>query len=413
MLESGAVMKVTLSGLLGSAALACSGLLMATPAQAITIDPIFSSGCASCGIPGTQVSLTTDPQAAAAVEAADTQIESQFGGSMTTNIVYIGVHAGTNSFLGASESGQTVYSYSDYVTALTADATAHPGNTILKTALAHLSSGNGANDPNALVALNTTDARNLGLGLGVPTRFGPSDQTPEFDANGNFVGPDSVNAVADGVVFLNLDQPLSFTRPIQPVSSGVAYDAETTMEHETDELLGIGGAGSVLNTANVDPTNYAFKDYGVVGDLFGPLDLYRYSAPGVANFDPLGVACTIAICGATSPYFSVDGGATSIDTFNQLFPAIGGDAGDWGLDLTVNCSAGGFGGTGDVQDAFTCNNHSADVKPGTPSFDALEAIGYNAVPEPGIWAMMLIGLGLVGAGLRTSRRRHDTAATLA
>ncbi|HXQ16726.1 MAG TPA: hypothetical protein VN814_19095, partial [Caulobacteraceae bacterium] len=82
MLESGAVMKVTLSGLLGSAALACSGLLMATPAQAITIDPIFSSGCASCGIPGTQVSLTTDPQAAAAVEAADTQIESQFGGSM-------------------------------------------------------------------------------------------------------------------------------------------------------------------------------------------------------------------------------------------------------------------------------------------------------------------------------------------
>ncbi|HXQ14847.1 MAG TPA: NF038122 family metalloprotease [Caulobacteraceae bacterium] len=397
MLESGAVMKVTLGGLLGSAALACSALLMATPAQAITIDPIFSSGCSNCGLPeGDQVSLSTVPGAEAAIEAADAQIASQFGGNMTTHVVYVG-YDGSIGFLGASSSGQTLYTYSDYVAALTADASAHPSNTILTTAVANLKYGNGFTDPNALIALNTTAARNLGLAAGLG-----GDQTPEFDASGNYVGSDGV---ADAVVFLNINQPLSYTRPIPDVSTGVFYDAETTMEHETDEALGIGGAGSTLN--NPSP------------DIYGPLDLYRYAAPGTPSFDPTHVfvtGCGPPTCtGQPSPYFSVDGGVTSIDTFNQVFPLQVSDAGDWGLNLAALCPGGtGFGGTGDVQDAFSCNNHSADVMPGTPSFDALAAIGYNpAVPEPASWALMLTGVALAGAGLRTSRRRHDMTATVA
>ena len=410
-------MKVTLGALFGSAALVSSTLLFAAPAQAITIDPIFSSGCSNCDLPeADQVSLTTVPGATAAIEAADQQIASQFGGSMTANVVYVGFHGGTDGFLGASVSGSTVYTYTQYVDALTADATAHPGNTILNTAVANLGSGNGAGDRNAFISLNTTDARNLGLTTGAGTSIGVGDQTPQFDSSGNFVGSDN-GGTADAVVFLNVDQPLSFTRPIQDVSAGVAFDAETTMEHETDEVLGIGGAGSVLNAANDDPGGYAADFFGVNGDVFGPMDLYRYSAPGTPSFDftdAFGPGCAFLPPGtcavAPSPYFSIDGGVTSIDTFNQLFPAIGGDAGDWGIVSTL-CPGDEFlGGSGDVQDAFSCNNHTADVTPGTPAFASLAAIGYNpSVPEPAAWALMLMGVGLVGAGLRISRRDQDIA----
>jgi len=38
-----------------------------------------------------------------------------------------------------------------------------------------------------------------------------------------------------------------------------------------------------------------------------------------------------------------------------------------------------------------------------------DGIGNGAVPEPATWTMMLFGVGLVGAGLRTSRRKYIKA----
>ena len=49
--------------------------------------------------------------------------------------------------------------YDQFTTALGADAAAHPNNGVLNSAVAHLGSGNGANQPNALVVVNTPDAR--------------------------------------------------------------------------------------------------------------------------------------------------------------------------------------------------------------------------------------------------------------
>ena len=34
----------------------------------------------------------------------------------------------------------------------------------------------------------------------------------------------------------------------------------------------------------------------------------------------------------------------------------------------------------------------------------------GGVPEPATWAMMLLGVGLVGAGLRVSRQKNEAAA---
>jgi len=408
--SAGVLRPALLSLFLGS-------LWAASPANAaVSIIPVFASNftcpAAVCGIdPTSLISLQGNTSATGAITAAANQIAGQFSNNMSTNILFYGVHAGADGFLAASLSGNTVYTYNQFATALGADAAANPQNLILNSAVANLGSGNGAGDPNAFVAVNTTDARVLGLGAGAPTAFGTQNQTPQFSATGNFLGG---GGVADGVVLLNLDQPLSFTRPIPPVGSGVLFDAESAMEHEIDEVLGIGGAGSQLNLFNADKT-YSADFFGVQGTVYGPMDIFRYQAPGTPSFDPLTTSitgCTPAVnpscSGLPSPYFSVDGGKTSIDTFNQAFPLIGGDAGDWGLNLFKLCPGNtGLGGTGDVQDAFNCNNISPDVKPGTASFAAFEAIGYNAVPEPATWAIMLVGFMGMGAVLR--RRRYSAA----
>jgi hypothetical protein len=380
-------------------ALVLGSACLASPALALQINPIFADSYTGqdFGI-GPVISLDGNTVVTSTITKADQQLSSLFSNNVTVNILYYGAHDTTRGFLGASVSGQTTYSYAQYTDALKADSLAHPGNTNLATAVANLGVGNGASgDPASTFLTPTTpDARALGLGLGSPTSFGAQDSSPQFDSTGDFLGG---GGTIDAIVFLNLDQPLSFTRPIQPVSDGVVYDALQTMEHETDEVLGIGGAGSTLNDFVADP-NFAQDFFGVTGDVYGPLDLYRYLAPGapsyIANpgFDPTQFA-----------YFSIDGGNTLIDTFNQSAMAFG-DAADWGLDLSTLCpGGGGFGGFGSVQDAFSCNNEAHNVIKGTPEYVAFQAIGYNAIPEP--VTISLFGAGLAGA-VAMRRRKQAT-----
>ncbi len=79
------------------------------------------------------------------------------------------------------------------------------------------------------------------------------------------------------------------------------YDLQGVVEHELDEVLGL---GSALNI----PVNFP--------RLSRPQDLFRYSANGTPSYD----------VNAASSYFSIDGGATNLVNFNQNG---GGDYGDW------------------------------------------------------------------------------------
>lgn len=376
-----------------SIALLLSAAVLPLPAQALVINPIFADSYTGPDFGfGPVVSLDGNVAAEHAIMVATNQIASQYSDNVTVNILYYGAHDTANGFLGASVSGQTVYSYAQYTDALAADSLSHKTNLALSTAVANLGFGNGATgDPAATFVLPTTaDARALGLGLGAPTAFGTGNSTPEFDSTGTFLGG---GGTIDAIVFLNLDQPLSYTRPVPGVADGIFFDAKTAIEHETDEVLGIGGAGSTLNDLLLDP-NFAQDFFGVSGDAFGPLDLYRYAAPGVPSY-----VANPGIDFSQFAYFSLDGGNSFIDSFNQQ-AMIFGDAGDWGLAQV--CPGGIFvGGSGGVQDAFTCNNHSADVTRNSPEDFALQAIGYDRIPEP--VTLSLFGAGLLGAV--TIRRR--------
>src|SRR5262249_37629585 len=153
-------------------------------------------------------------------------------------------------------------------------------------------------------------------------------------------------------------------------------DAVGVLEHELNQVLGGGGAGSqpLMFIAN-----------GCVGSSgaffcskFGPLDLYRYSAPGTPSFS--------ASITATS-YLSVDGSATSIVSFNQD------SRGDFGDFAPAGMGAGQL-----IQNAFNGPGQFEAYTTSSPEFAMMESIGWNPFPVPGpIAGAGLPGLILAGA----------------
>ena len=104
---------------------------------------------------------------------------------------------------------------------------------------------------------------------------------------------------ATGYVGLNANVAYTFDPANRAVSN--TFDAIGVLQHEISEVLGRRG----------------FLGMGFGANVTGPdsvLDLFRYSAKGV--LDAVGAG-----------YFSVDGGATQLMTFND--PRQGGDAADW------------------------------------------------------------------------------------
>jgi hypothetical protein len=176
------------------------------------------------------------------------------------------------------------------------------------------------------------------------------------------------------------------------------YDFDAVAAHEIDEVLG--------RTTGIYSNSTPY--YRTVFDLF------RYSSPGVLN-DTY----------TSSAYFSIDGGKTNLGTFNNS--ASGGDRSDWQTNASAN----------DIQDAFICyGGQSNSVCPRSSLYltDAdltgLDVLGYantvggnksafpvgatavgliDEVPEPSAWALMVIGVALLGARARVAPRLGRSA----
>jgi len=102
---------------------------------------------------------------------------------------------------------------------------------------------------------------------------GCGDCVGGFDIHGNYTGSGPI----DGVVLLNIDAPLAFTRTHGTIGAK-QYDARSVLQHEVDEVLGIGGAGSALNDASAQGVNGPSSiDVGGTNLTYiSPLHLYRY-----------------------------------------------------------------------------------------------------------------------------------------
>ena len=155
--------------------------------------------------------------------------------------------------------------------------------------------------------------------------------------------------------YVGLSDSASFTyNPDDRAVSG-HYDAIGVLEHEISEDMG--------RVAN----------YGE--DNFSPLDLFRYVSPG-----------SIATTG-TAAYFSIDGGNSNLDQFNNNLKH-GGDPGDW-------------------------SSAPGDINPVVDdSYDAFASIGVaNLVSPTDLTVMEALGysLGCFVAGTRIATARGEVA----
>lgn len=307
------------------ASAACSAAclsLASAPVHALTIHPTFAS------------SLTSQEQTT--INNALGVYGQLFNNPVTVNI-YFDSTSGTDG-AGQSQSAVASQPYQIYTNML-ANTASTSGNSVRQTAVANLQYGNGYNTAGASVIATTAALRALGF----------SGADGYLTSAGHFGGS------YDGVITID-----------------TAFFQTSVIQHETDEVLGIGGAGSVLGSGLNNGLN------------FGTVDLFRYASPHAASFTTSATATS---------YFSINGGVANIIGFNQN---SSGDYGDW---VSSPCF---------TQSWQVCSG-APSVALTTPEGVALQAIGYDvaAVPEPDPSIMMLMGFGLLG--LISVRKRQASA----
>ena len=305
--------------------------LSATPkaASALSIVPTFNSNLSAA--------------AQAVINNAIGFYQNTFRDPITVDIEFHNMTSG----LGSSFFVFYNLNYLSYRTALAADATS-PDDI---SALSGLPAGpsNPVNGSSG-IAVKSANGRAVGL------------NTPEVLLN--FANSPCPTYTGAGCIGLNVSNT---------TTGGGFFSLFATVEHEIDEILGL---GSALNGTTA-PTNPM------------PEDLFRYASPGVRSYATNSSTTNPCASGTPLAFFSIDG-ATALDQFNNC--SNGGDYGDW---ITHTPSQ--------VQDAFTNGTGSPSLNLNSPETRALDVTGYTraVVPEP-------LGLLLFGTGLTvvlTMRRR--------
>jgi hypothetical protein len=267
------------------------------------------AGAVSAGLqinPTFDVSITSDTNAAAieaTINAAIANIESQFSDPITVNITFQ-----KGGGLGGSATYFGNLSYATFLAALKADAKTVDD----ATAVGLLP--NVATNPvngNATINVKTANLRAVGIAAAV---------------------------ASDGTVSVNT----AITSPGSPGST-LQYSLLTVVEHEIDEVLGL---GSSL------PDVYS-------GTIF-PEDLYRYSGPNARTFTS--TDSRVSLVGA---FFSINATTPLAEFDNQN---DGGDFGDWQSNPLRS------GVVAKVQDAFAAPGVNPDLG---VELTALDVVGYD------------------------------------
>lgn len=274
----------------------------------LTIIPTFNSTGAT----------TIDPASQMVINNAIAFYESTFTNSITVKIEFHNMSTG----LGQSIAFIFDVPYSTYCPALAASATSPDDITAV------------ANTPCSSDPIPNTTSTNIGVKSPNGRALGINTAEQAFGANcptSNFTG--------SGCIGLNLT-----TANAHP---GLLF---AVVEHEIDEVLGLGSALSGTTTPAEPWTE----------------DLFRWQSAGTRSFatnpGTSGAACS---GGTPAAFFSINGGTTDLDDFNNC--ANGGDYGDW---ITHSPPQ--------VQDAFiNIGGTPPSLSVTSPEVRALDVIGYS------------------------------------
>lgn len=280
----------------------------------------------------------------AAIQSAVDFYTANMSGSFTLNIAF-GSQAGGG---GSSEWFTDTATYNDYYNALVANSS---GSATDAAAIASLGGGTHLNNPvtgSTNIVMTSTLAAFLGIGSQSSSTFA--------DCGG-----------------LTANACITISQAALNVSGSPLAGLGSIVQHEVDEVLGT--ASNLPNGGGAVP-----------GDPMAA-DLYRYSAAGVRSY-ALNASTDVPCTGSPTAYFSVDGGATNLQTYNNC--NNGGDYGDWiGTDGLL------------IQDAFGPDSQAASLTMTSPEVALLDAAGYNfnspaGVPEPASAVLLLTGFAVIG-----------------
>src|SRR6185437_3237988 len=271
--------------------------------------------------------------------------DSTFGNNLTATIYFSEMPGG----LGLSDTAFYTNSYSTFHTDLQS-VNANPS------AIAGLNANGGNSATNPVTGSSTIDVKSAN-GRAVGISGDAAACVPTFNATfqTNVCSIGSSGAY-DGVIGLNT----SFTFPPNS-NDGSHYDLLSVVEHEIDEVLGLGSS-----LPNCDQ-NAKTPCTSVGAANPSPEDLFRYQANGSRT------SLANTACGSLGTAFFSYSGVGDIAQFNTT--CNGADFGDW-----LN------NGTPRVQDAVGTPGTGPTLGPA--ELDALSAVGYQiVVPEPGTFAL--------------------------
>lgn len=300
---------------------------------------------------------------------------SYWSGKLTDNAtVYLNISfsdLGAN-VLGSTRSEQTTVSYGELRSHLATDAK----SAVDTAAVASLQPGTAAsfwatqgdltrrfdNDGsknNQLLVINTANAKAIGLNLG--PNLGALDATISF-----------ANAFAGSFAYSRVNGQVPSNK----------IDFITVAEHEIGHALGF-----VSGVDTIDGCVSHAAQCGLSGQpnefenlpIYTPLDMFRYSAAGKRD---------VSVGG--QPYFSVDGGLTSIQPFSTGDEhGNGSQASHFGTSVIT------------LMRPFVTNGLSYNAT--ASDLMAFDAIGWDvaaAVPEPSQYALLAAGLAAIGLARR-------------